>query len=431
MKKESQILFLLLAFLLSNCAKNDDDNTGPEPQGEDDPISENQPPSAFSLLNVMDLGVEIDLMPRFTWNTATDPDGDPVVYDFFLYTEGKAVEAEDKLAMDLNTTSFQLANPLSRTTDYEWFVVAKDNGGKETKSSTFSFSTRNLNVPENAFIENADFSGRAGHTVTFFKDKLWLLGGEEADEIEIVKFETSEDGFNWNIGNELGIGALAYHTTTVFNDTLWIIGGRETANSLSPWIYYTSSEDESVRLIEAPYPERQGHTTAVFNDKIWVMGGADDMEQTLLDVWSSSDGSLWEQASDAEWTGRYGHSTVFFNDKLWVIGGQDSMGRSLNDVWYTTDGNSWVAVTQQNPFPERELHKSIVFDNKIWIVGGRSGLEPRTDIWFSEDGANWFSLSTSDHFSGRISPALAVLNNQLLMIGGFDGRYNNDIWVFD
>src|SRR5690606_42035612 len=54
-------------------------------------VVKNQAPNSFNLLEVADGALDVDLQPRLTWESATDPDGDPVSYDFYIGTENPQI----------------------------------------------------------------------------------------------------------------------------------------------------------------------------------------------------------------------------------------------------------------------------------------------------------------------------------------------------
>lgn len=80
--KITLILFVMYGF--QSCSKNETPAPEPIAQPEPEPIAQNNPPNSFDLVAVTDNAVEVDVLPTFSWNAATDPDGDNVTYDLFL-----------------------------------------------------------------------------------------------------------------------------------------------------------------------------------------------------------------------------------------------------------------------------------------------------------------------------------------------------------
>ncbi|MDB4293449.1 hypothetical protein N9954_08590, partial [Maribacter sp.] len=428
MKKIKQILVLtVMLVLVQACNKDDTPKTpDPDPIGnpDPDPTPENRPPGMFELLEVPNAESEVSLKPTFRWSTSADPDGDAIDYDLLL---GTADDDQETIAANLRTATYRIDENLARLTDYYWKVIAKDAKGLETASQTFSFATRGVNNPSLPGNPSPSFSPRNLHTVTFYRDKLWLFGGADEDNI-LADLWSSKDGITWNPEEYVYDLPLRGHTALVLNDTLWLLGGRykKETDSRTKGMYAPLIEDNLVYdSFFSPWPERELHTSAVFKDRAWVLGGIDNDDQPLNDVWSTAEVSKWRGAGThppATWPARYGHSTVVFDDKLWVIGGYDG-ANYLNDVWYT-DGNEsssgellWIEVIQEKAFPKRLSHQSVVFDDKIWIFGGGDG-SALSDIWYSEDGANWVPFFGSMNFTGRVRPTVTVFEDKMFMIGG-------------
>ncbi len=100
-------------------------------------LSSNNPPGAFSLTYPANGAINIphdDIL--ITWETSTDPDGDPVTYDVILSTSTNPTTVVSSAQAG---TSF---NPvLLRGNTYYWKVVAKDDQGGTRESETWSFTT--------------------------------------------------------------------------------------------------------------------------------------------------------------------------------------------------------------------------------------------------------------------------------------------------
>ena len=128
--------FLLVTLVLFSCSKNDNGNPSE---------TQNNPPEAFDLIGVTDNAVSVDVTPIFSWQAATDPDGDTVSYDLYLGTQ---TEPSMLYAENINGTSYTVQDRLLLITDYYWKVVANDGQGGESESVVNSFTTRNLNIPD-------------------------------------------------------------------------------------------------------------------------------------------------------------------------------------------------------------------------------------------------------------------------------------------
>lgn len=123
------IYFTTLFILFLGCSK--------EPSGSNTPTDSNTPPA-----------VPFDPRPRdnaeyvspyqvvFSWRSI-DPDGDPIIYDFYFGNE----EGGSLVARDLPNPIYQI-DSLSFGTRFYWGVRAKDNRGGVSRRTFWSFWTR-------------------------------------------------------------------------------------------------------------------------------------------------------------------------------------------------------------------------------------------------------------------------------------------------
>jgi hypothetical protein len=100
-------------------------------------VSSNNPPGAFSLTYPANGAINIPNIDfLLTWETSTDPDGDPVTYDVILSTS-----ANPTTVISLGQTGTSFGPALLRGYTYYWKVVAKDGNGGTRESETWSFTT--------------------------------------------------------------------------------------------------------------------------------------------------------------------------------------------------------------------------------------------------------------------------------------------------
>lgn len=418
MKTTKKVMLLAMSLLVLQCSKDDGPNT-PVPE------TENQAPGAFTLLQVSDNATDVDVLPTFSWGTSTDPD--TVTYDLYL---GQETDPTAKVASDLGATTFDLPERLSLLEQYYWKVVAKDGKGKEAKSSTFGFTTRNLNKPTDPETANAAFSPRQSPTVVVGGSKLWLMGGFDGTNFKNDVW-SSTDGINWTEAT----AAAAFpernrHASVTYNDKLWVIGGVGTTKMNDVWSSDNGSDWTQVNQ-SAPFTPRDRHTTVVFQDRIWLIGGSDQSGNHTGDIINTDTGVLWT-LDIAPFSARSSHACVVFKDKIWVIGGKDSSSLK-NDVWNSSDGINWTEVTPAADFSPRFEHKVEVYDDKLWLIGGSNEIVER-DIWYSEDGENWTKLALGISFAipYRSFFETTVYDDKIWFIGGVGvGGRKNDVWAFD
>ena len=394
----------------------------------------NQAPEAFTLIAVTDGAIGVDVKPTFTWNAAVDPDGDTITYELLMDANSNPTTS---IASNINSTSFTLLERLPLLENLFWRVVATDQAGNTSASNTFSFTTRNLNIPAAPVTDAAGFSKRVFHTSVVFNNKTWVIAGSEASSNYKNDVWSSPDGVLWTQTTLAPFSTRGFHTSVVFNDKIWVIGGRQVESNISIRKNDVWSSPDGVTWTEvttsAAFSAREGHTSVVFNDKIWVIGGIDEDRNKKNDVWSSPDGVTWtEVTTSAAFSAREGHTSVVFNDKIWVIAGWSSGNNRENDVWSSSDGMTWTSVTTDAAFSKRGAHTSVVFDNKIWVIGGEFPFsDSADDVWSSADGLSWSQAIAAADFFRRTSHTSVVSDDKIWLIAGFDGTHKNDVWFMD
>lgn len=125
-----KLLFLaVIALVFNACGGGGGDNPPPPP-----PPPENKAPNTPSLVYPKNNELCIDNAVPFSWNAATDPDGDAVTYTFQV--------AEDQgfaqIVHTINSSNTTHTLSLEKGVAYYWRIQAKD-----SKGATSAYSTAN------------------------------------------------------------------------------------------------------------------------------------------------------------------------------------------------------------------------------------------------------------------------------------------------
>jgi len=298
-------------------------------------------------------------------------------------------------------------------------------------------------------LSSAPWQERDSDAVLVYKDKIWLMGGLNANKQVIspgiVDYEksphfsdvwSSEDGLNWQLVSEKSPWGNRRSIQVVdFKGKMWLMGGwgPEVGYKNDVW----SSEDGlnwKKEIDSAAWPAREGHSLLVFKDKLWLLGGVRyDKYQLFNDVWYSDDGVNWiEATNNAGWSARWDHGVAVFKDKLWLAGGMVFGGRMFNDVWSSEDGKNWSLANAKTDFQARQGHYVVDYKNKLWVVGR---LDAATnggvnDVWYSDDGVNWQKTKNNPLWLGREDFGAIVFKDKVWILGGMDKNWTwrNDIW---
>ncbi|GAB4112043.1 MAG: kelch repeat-containing protein [Spirochaetota bacterium] len=283
------------------------------------------------------------------------------------------------------------------------------------------------------YLLHAPFSGRAGHTCTVFKGKLWLIGGWDGNN-PYNDVWYSKEGLHWYSAGPMPFKPRAGHTAFVYNDKLYIVGGLtfDAARNIIDLNDIWATEDGiSWQCVKetAEFMPRGGHACTVFNNTILLVGGI----ACGAEAFKSDDGINWHKiAGNLPFGSRGGHVLTAFNNKLWVIGGIRVDGNnnftSFSDVWNSYDGIHWKKVASNMPFFAGGGHGAVVYKKSLWVIGGfRKG----GTVYRSDNGKDWELFNSFTPMGERVSHSCTVFKDRIILIGGFDGTgFKNDVWAF-
>jgi len=227
-----------------------------------------------------------------------------------------------------------------------------------------------------AFIHDAGWGKRYKSADISFGRALWRVGGwVEENGVRTAKNDVwrSEDGRHWvRVLPSAPWPPRAGAHLVAFRDTLWLIGGEPADQRL--WL--TTDGRQWVARATPSLPAENPQAVLVYNDAIWIIGHG-SWESAKNDVWSSPDGSRWTRISaPAPWPVRTCAGFAVLGDRLWVVGGS-----GFRDAWYSSDGRSWIRAATEIPGPPRCADFSVVFENAYWIFGGKTGGAGGTGFW--------------------------------------------------
>ncbi len=257
-----------------------------------------------------------------------------------------------------------------------------------------------------------------GNAMAVYEGKVWSVGGGNAYSDNLnSEIWNSINGTSWVSVAEIGSARIG-HTLTTFKNKLWLIGGENDDGDWLDFIRYSTDGSSWINLpfLRAPFGAVAHHSTVVFNGKMYVIAGKRATNTT--EVWSTSDGETWSQETANAFSGRVGHKAIVLNNIMYVIGGEDIGANKLNEIWQSTDGIDWTLVTHNSSvFLGRIFHTATVYNDKVWIIGGRTATDPFiNEIYYSDNLTDWTKYSGSN-------PLEPIAGHETLL-------YNDALWVF-
>ena len=385
---------------------------------------DNSPPNSFNLLLPANSATNVESSPSLSWEEALDPDGDEVIYDFYL---DQSTNPSTLIAANLTSPLYEFVTLLSGETTYYWKVVAKDGNGGETTSATFNYTTRGL--VEATQYTDAPWAARAQHSSVVFNNKMWVLGGRTCCGGRYDDVWSSSDGENWTlVTDDPGWVARAGHASVVYDNKMWVIGGQTTssqAGTLSDVWYSEDGETWTMATDQASFGKRTAHNLLSYNGKMWIVSGQDqDQSYSRKQVWSSADGINWTLETDDAGLNLIYSEIVEFNNKFWRMG-------SLSDtkVYSSVNMVDWTEETDNVPWGQRYNHTSVVWDNQLWLISGSdkliNQLQELPDVWVTVDGINWERAAQDAGFQPVAEHTSVVFNNSIWILGGGGGWQSN------
>jgi hypothetical protein len=209
---------------------------------------------------------------------------------------------------------------------------------------------------------------------------MWVIGGDNNLGHYQNDVWSSKNGTDWELVNaSVPWGNRVTHCVFSFKDKMWMMGGQEISQFGQPGnqVYndvWNSTDGITWTKIadHAPWaPRGQMGAGVVFQNKMWIIGGGtyNGTRKYYNDVWSSDDGVNWTLENDnAEWGARQYHDIIVFDNKLWIIGGTVDP-QNLKDVWYSEDGRYWKEL-KNTPWPARHASSVFHFDDSVWLLAG-------------------------------------------------------------
>lgn len=229
----------------------------------------------------------------------------------------------------------------------------------------------------------AEWSGRDGHRLISFQNRIWMMGGE-SDSGLMNDLWYTEDGATWyrHITNCDWIARKDF-AVAVFNNKLFLFGGNDSVGANDEiWSFDGNVWTEEISA--TGFSARHSHDVVVYDNKLWIaMGNA------KTDVINSVDGITWNSVdADIGLGARENFGFITHDNKMWIVGGYNG-SNYLKSVYSSTDGTTWVNATSTAAWTERAGHITFSYAGKMYVLCGYDGTNFLSDIWYSEDGATW------------------------------------------
>ncbi len=402
---------------------------------------DNQPPNPFDLLIPADLATNQPTDVQLFWETATDPEGDPITYDVYV---GLSPNPFTIVSSTQSPTNY-MNNNLAESTTYYWRVVAKDGkGGYTISDSEFEFTTSGApnSIPGTANVvltggrpvtgTSPTYDGTRGHQVVIFNGEIYdtagwsLVNNDGREGNDVYK---SADGVNWSLvrghdpNDETGFFPSEEHAVVAHNGQLYMFeGNRNLIKSSSDGQFWNNVDWTGSVLDNTHYLPRNNHQAVSYNGALYLIGGISN-GVIKTDVWRSNDnGSSWTEikpSDNSSWIGSTELRVEVHDGYIWLFDGGNGPAGTPCDLWRSADGVNWQMMSTV-PFTATRGFATAVYKNGIAVVSGSFDNE----IWWTGNGTTWTQviLTNPQSLSWRRDHDAYVFNGELYVSYG---RGNN------
>ncbi|GLC41365.1 hypothetical protein PLESTB_001019800 [Pleodorina starrii] len=242
----------------------------------------------------------------------------------------------------------------------------------------------------------------------------------------------------------------AGHTVTAWKGKLFVLGGHTKAKGGTAMALRVV--DPAALTFEEPEVSGQapsargGHTATLVGNKVWVTGGEDSGRRALADVhvldletmsWSTP------EVSGKAPLGRSASCATALHDRYIVIFGGGSVATCFSDLFLLdTQELIWTQLTQAGAkVTPRAGHSGAVLGDIWYIVGGGNNVKGCTDLLAADlsglpatGTVTWHvvtSVALRDPLSSEGISLVALPGERVLVaFGGYNGKYQNAVSLF-
>jgi hypothetical protein len=400
--------FLLLLF--GSCSKDEEINLAP---------------GKVTLSTPSNNATNIALDATLNWQSATDPDGDVIVYDVYFGTDANPVNVASA-----NQGGTSYTPTLTANSTYYWKVVAKDPNGASSQSATWSFNTLNNGPGTVTLTAPTDES----MDITLDASLTWqaVIDPDGDDIVYDVYFGTdatpetiaSADQASTSFEPSLNSGTMYY----------WKIVAKDNNGGISEspiWSFTTINNPPGSVALTIPSNEE---IEVVLDATLeWQEASDPDGDLVVYDVYFGIDVDPAAVVSSDQSATSYTPTLEANTTYYWKIVAKDDKGStSESAIWsFTTLNNNPGAVTLTAPVNEASdinLDATLTWE----AVTDPDGDEVVYDVYFGTD-AEPITIVSTEQTELSYTPSLAIGTTYYWKVVAKDpngGYSESDVWSF-
>ncbi len=345
----------------------------------------------------------------FSWDHATDADGDVISYTLYYGTD------QGSLAPYAVTGNSYQANDLAGGKKHYWYVnVVTDLDTIRCPSADtfYSFETR-----DHPATVSVSYNGS-----TSIDDLVeFTVTASDPEGIQEYYWDFDTDGINEDTVT-IPTVTHAYNSDITYTVTVTVVDNNNNITTQATTITIT----DEFPTIDA-YPDSAvNHMFVGYNDLIFLTPSANDDGRIMTYEWSFDTGHSFDTLNDSS-----GDTTFLAGiqdlpkEYMYIFKATDDDGHFKYDTLYVTVNMLWTPIDDDAWILNRLLFPVVNDSNEIFVLGGVDGGTPKNDVWRSTNGVTWTEISESPSFTARNSHAATIKHDTLLIAGGANAH---DIW---
>ena len=205
------------------------------------------------------------------------------------------------------------------------------------------------------------------------KNKIYLIGGRKNDDVtgNVEIYDLVQN--TWEEAQDLHKEREG-HSVHFFNDRVYTIGGQKDSYNLIAEIEWYDSNEEKWQdaNFELPY-QRAAHFAEVYNNEYLMFGGYYyGLTNTIYKATPGTEGYSWVELDTLAEPRAYG-ATVRIDSLIYIIGGETASGKTKRVEIFNVK-NSTLSQGEDMTMAHSGM-ATAVLDGKIYVIGGFEGIE--------------------------------------------------------
>lgn len=310
--------------------------------------------------------------------------------------------------------------------------LTEDHQEAKTETTNFRSQLQKCTVESRVERKTVPFEQLYSHSVVHFKGLYWSITyrievAEDGWESAHSEVWISKNGKDWKLRASPQFSGRFGHSLVVYDNKIWMIGGMSPVDALpelSAEVWHSGNGVNWIQNNNPPFLPDQSSGAVVFQNKMFVFEYGLYSNRGAQRVFSSTDGSNWTLVNSNAFPSVSNGKSIVFNKHIYFIAGRNFDTGISSKIWKSSNGQNWELVETRtsgcvrSDFLPRYGHAMVVHNGQVWLVGGKTTNGTQNDIWHSKDMVNWQGAYANTLITRLFGHNLISTENQILILGG-------------